>query len=110
MLDVLHYYFEEDIFYESEEQADARSKLRKMIYEELYERPYKYARKPQAKGVEDYPKDGEASESEWLSEEEEREITPFEPKKQPTIPYSPPSKVDIGSALPFGSALDAPME
>lgn len=109
MLDVLHYYFEEDIDYESEDRAEARSRLRSRVYEEMYGRPYKYARKSQREATE-YPEEELASDSDWLSEAEEREITPFQPKKKPTIPYSPPSNVDIGSELPFGSALDAPMQ
>jgi len=111
MLDVLHYYFEEDIDYESEERADARSRVRSRIFEEMYDRPYRYARRPQLEPSAAYSEieDG-ASDPDWLSEAEEREITPFQPKKKPTIPYSPPSNVDIESELPFGFALDAPMQ
>jgi hypothetical protein len=43
MLDVLHYYFEEDSRYSTAEEAEAVSDMRLSLYRQMYDVQYKYA-------------------------------------------------------------------
>jgi hypothetical protein len=87
MIDVLHYFFEEDALAVSEIHAETRSQIRKGIYGQLYGTPYAYSSdksKPQrqeAWGVDS----GDAK------------------------PYIPPTEFDPDAFNPFGSVLDAPI-
>lgn len=106
MLDVLHFFFEEDLFYSSAEQAEGRDRAREAIYQDFYGENYKYSasRSSTASGQ------GISRNFDYDIEVEE-EITPFDPlqKKQPTKPYIPPTPVNATSSQPFGNVLDAPM-
>ena len=42
MLDVLHYFLEDDMNYSTAEQAEARDNSRSAIYEAMYSSSYKY--------------------------------------------------------------------
>lgn len=108
MTDVLHYFFEEDMFYSSAEQAEGRDRARQQIYQQFYNSEYPYAMHT-----------GNASSTAYstknfdqvITEEEEEKLTPFDPlqKKQPTKPYVPPTQMNAKLALPFGDALDGPL-
>lgn len=86
MLDVVHYFFEEDARYSSAEEAEAVTRMRSQIYSGLYGTTYKYAVKtnvsPGASGSVD---------------------------DMALKPYVPPTEVDIDSPMPYGSVLDAPI-
>jgi hypothetical protein len=84
MLDVLHYFFEEDLFYSTVEQAEGRDRSRVAIYQDFYNSSYAYSTttgstasgKGYTKNFDDY---------EFISEEEEEKIVPFDPLQINTI-------------------------
>lgn len=97
MLDVIHYIFEEDSTFISQEQFQSRDSVRVKMYRELYERSYKYSRAPrQNDGIADFDDDFE-------------DLTPMDPLKPPTKGYTPPTDFDPDSLNPFGGVLDAPI-
>lgn len=104
MLDVIHYFFEEDMFYSSAEQAEGRDRARQQIYQQFYESEYAYA---VATGN-SASSSGVTSKNFDIAEEG---IVPFDPlqKSKPTKPFVPPTPVNARSPLPFGSALEGPL-
>lgn len=107
MMDVIHYFFEEDMNASTGEQAEARSKTRTQLYQDLYGRPYKYATKgSKSSGTQNMkPEDYETEDGPSMAD-----IKPFDPKKEPTKAYFAPTDFDPDSASPFGNSLDAPMK
>ena len=110
MVDVLHYFFEEDLRFSSEEEIEATSTTREVVYRNLYKTDYKYKMHKKSRngstnqytaaGVENtYPTDGYFGE----------DIEPFDPTKGEVKPYIPPTEFDGESPLPFGRTLDAPL-
>jgi len=88
MLDVLHFFFEEDSRYHTGDEAKGVEALRVALYETMYKTTYKYrtgnnSRNPSAQGF--------ASDS-------------FKTKS-----YIPPTDFDPDSSNPFGAALEAPL-
>lgn len=100
MLDVIHYFFEEDSRYASAEQAEASNRAREIIYSDLYNTRYPYS----TSGGQGISKDFDI--------EPEEEITPFDPmqKKQPTKPFIAPTQVNASLPQPFGGFIDGPLE
>ena len=89
MLDIIHYYFEEDNSrYETGEQADAVSKMRVQLYN-LYGYQYNYKINTKSKG-------GGSNEFGGIASGE-------------TKPYIPPTEFDPDSSNPFGGVLDQPL-
>jgi hypothetical protein len=96
MLDIVHYYFENDSIGEKEEQ-DAKLKMRRTLYTQLYDRPYT-----------------------WGTETDGREFGTqtvasgdvYAGGGDPQLthkPYIPPTPVNAASPKPFGTVLDAPL-
>lgn len=100
MLDVIHYFFEEDLHVATAEEADARDRTRSSIYRNLYNREYMHAR-PSSRGPQDWDNDPGL--------QEEAPIEPFNPA-QKIKPYTAPTDFNPNSAKPFGNVLDAPLE
>lgn len=98
MLDVLHFYFEEDNSLSTEAEVRTRSRTRELLYGKMYGRPYRYAYTPSEPQEEDDEDDFESD-----------EITPFNPKNRPVKEYIPPTPFDPDSSNPFGTILDAPL-
>lgn len=97
MLDVLHYYMEEDFMVNSAEQAEARDKARAVLYKLIYDKEFKLGQnknysKPTASGF------------------EEDVLVPVDPTKEPTKSYIPPTDFNPDLVKPFGDKLDAPFE
>lgn len=88
MLDVIHFLFEEDSRYISQEEVESVSAMRTQIYETLYGVSYNYKVKKSARSN---------STSTGISGIEE------------TKPYIPPTEFDPQASNPFGSALEAPL-
>lgn len=86
MVDVIHYFFEEDARYKSAEEAEAVSAMRTRLYSSLYGETYTYTVSTGASR-----QGGVGAGSDDLK------------------PYIPPTQVDSDSPLPFGTALDAPL-
>ena len=104
MVDVLHYYFEEDMIATSNEQAEAKSKTRVSIYQTMYGRDYKYVYKGDTSQKVKSPEDYETEDGPDMAD-----IKPFDPKREPTKAYFAPTDFDPDSSSPFGNGLDAPM-
>lgn len=85
MLDVVHYFFEDDSRFSTAEEAQAVSEFRATIYGMLYGTTYKYR-------VSNSPINGRTGR---YSDGDVK-------------PYIPPTDFNPDSGLPFGSALDAP--
>lgn len=98
MVDVLHYYFEEDLSVVSQEEVAAKSESRSVIYRTLYGTTYKYKvdtgsnRQTTASGSSSFD-----------------DLVPFDPSNSVTKPYVPPTDFDPEMAKPFGTVLDAPL-
>lgn len=101
MLDVIHYFFEDDLNYSTAEQAEARDKTRDSIYAELYDSTYKYSRKSSNGAYEPLS-------AEEMSAAEEKMPEPFNPAQRPKA-YVAPTNFDPNAAKPFGNILDAPL-
>ena len=101
LFDVLHYYFEEDSSTsQSAEHAEAKDMLRTSLYENLYNKPYRFASKKSSNLDNiDLP---------MGDEELPVPIDPFEKSNQ-TKPYRPPTDFDSSLSSPFGTTLDAPL-
>lgn len=108
MLDVLHYFFEDDLAVSSAEQQDARSNTRSAVYKTLYGTKYKYEVKKSGNGSSNYAADGSTIPSEGFYGETE-DIAPFDPMNNVTKPYVPATEMDADSPMPFGKVLDAPL-
>jgi len=106
MLDVIHYFFEEDMFYSSAEQAEGRDRARQQIYNQFYESEYPYAVTSSSNNA-----SGVVTRNFDVEEEKDDEIVPFDPlqKNKPTKPFIPATPVNAKSNQPFGSALDGPL-
>jgi hypothetical protein len=102
MIDVLHYFFEDDLYHSTHEQGEAREKVRFSMYRELYDTEYKYAIF-QDKGIKTY-KDFDDLEVDETTRA--ADVSPFD---APIKPFVPPTRLDEGSEAPFGSIIDAPL-
>ena len=110
MLDVIHFFFETDNTYPSGEVAEAVSKMRTTLYQQMYNQHYPYAvstsgSRGQTNSVPD----------DFLMTPEEEAaasapVNPFSARRQPPKAFVPATNLDESSAKPFGSALDAPMQ
>jgi hypothetical protein len=106
MLDVIHYFFEEDSTFVSQEHLETREGVRKNIYTQMYDRPYKYFRGKGSSSGGSYS--GGISGSDSLDDSFE-DLSPVDPLKPPTKGYVPPTDFDPSSPKPFGGVLDAPI-
>jgi hypothetical protein len=97
MLDVLHYYMEEDYNVSSQEQIDARSDVRKAIYRHMYNKEYKF------------PAGKKNNAQVTASGLDLNDVVSVDPLKEPTKSYVPPTDFNPESKKPFGDVLDAPL-
>ena len=97
MLDVLHYLFESDSLVEKETQ-DAKVKMRRTIYGQLYERSYRWGSDTA---------DGRDFGTQEVASGERMDFS--EPPRLTHKPYIPPTPIDATAAKPFGNVLDAPL-
>lgn len=96
MLDVIHYFYEEDMNYSSLEQIQMSDARRINIFEGLYGVTYPYA----------------SDSARAATQDEFGNIKQFNPAGNgngTTKPYMPPTDFDPDSFNPFGQALDAPI-
>jgi len=104
MVDVIHYMFESDFSnISSSEQMDAQSKMRSVLYKNLYGKDYKYGSPSSANSYDLYPEDAPEGDFD--------DIEPVDPMKmsQAVKPYVPPTDFNENLANPFGTILDAPL-
>jgi hypothetical protein len=105
MLDVLHYFFEDDLNYSTAEQAEARDKMRASLYGQLYNTTYRYSSGANSSRT---ARNFDVDEEIKPVELKERKVDSFNPAIPPK-PYVAPTPVNVNSAKPFGSVLDAPL-
>lgn len=106
MVDVLHFLFEEDLDATSGEQAEAQTKARELIYNDLYGEKYKYGVKSSQNK---YNTPGYTPDNDGFYGQEVDDIQVFDPMSQPTKPYVPPTDFEENSSRPFGGLLDEPL-
>jgi hypothetical protein len=103
MLDVIHFYFEEDSRFSTGEEVEAVSKMRTELYK-LYGVTYKYGVKKSGSSSTSgrrYVSDSDSSDNFGLSE--------FDPNSQEVKEYVEPTEFNPDSSMPFGNILDAPL-
>jgi hypothetical protein len=109
MCDILHYLFEEDNIYVSEEHMKSKVKLRESVYEGMYGQTYKYKGNTSTS----YPASGPRNPTQDFDfgpEDDLADVKPFNPREQPTKPLIKATPFDPDAAKPFGRILDAPLK
>lgn len=105
MLDVVHYFFEDDMNYSTAEQAKAHEKLRESVYKNLYDSQYKYGSSTSRGRTYTASSGGfNFDEAESQIQEETEVVKPFNPRQSATKPYIPPTDYSQ-----LGSVLDGPL-
>lgn len=101
MLDVLHYFFEEDINrISTAEQSESVDGMRKGLYL-LYGKQYKYGTKDSSNAP---------AGRVYVGDTEEFSMdAPLDPSAQETKPFVPATDFNPESSMPFGGILDAPL-
>lgn len=102
MIDVLHFFFEEDLYHSNKEQGESRDKVRFSMYKELYDIDYKYAvfQENSYRTYKDFDN---------LDPAETDRVSKISAFDAPIKPFVPPTKLDETSDAPFGSIIDAPL-
>jgi hypothetical protein len=93
MLDVLHYLFEYDLSVASGEELDAKNKMRKTIYRELYNKDYSFG------------SSNSSSDNNYDYGLDDLDGPVNAPATNKTKPYFPPTPFNPDAADPFGGAL-----
>ena len=104
MLDVFHFFFEEDSLSSgTAEHFEAKDSLRSTVYSSLYNVEYKY--KANKTSTTDF------SELDDPLDDFDEAPVPVDPFKKSNAvkPYTPATTFDPEAAKPFGSILDAPL-
>jgi hypothetical protein len=104
MMDVIHFYFEEDSRFATAEQIEAVSRMRTELYK-LYGTTYKYAVKSSGKM-------SSSSGRKYINDSEDSsdfDLAEFDPNNQEVKEYVEPTEFNPDSSMPFGSVLDAPL-
>lgn len=105
-LDVIHFFFEEDLFVSTSEEMEAKSAVRVAMYESFYGERYKYEYKNNSRNNSTNGQSFDANE--FYNED----LTAFDPSAppRPTKPYTPATDFTGDSPLPFGKLLDGPLQ
>jgi hypothetical protein len=104
MLDVIHYFLEEDLLNQPFDGSEAKSKMRESLYRSMYERDYRYKVSSDNQGYNYSTASGVPSDAYAGTDVE----NPLDLPKKQTKPYVPPTNFDEDSLLPFGKLLDPP--
>lgn len=103
MLDVVHFFLEEDLRYRSPEEYESVNSVRSRIYETLYNTPYVY------KG-ESVTQKSKSGGRQYINNTADFDDLPSEfSDTRETKPFIAPTPVNADSFLPFGAALDSPL-
>lgn len=106
MLDVVHYFFEEDHRYSTFEEASFKDQFRSSIFKNLYDSNYAFGSTDGSETT-DY-RSGQID-SELSAEATPEIIEPFNPRAKNVKGYVPPTNLNENSSKPFGSILDEPL-
>ena len=101
MLDVIHFYFEEDLMADSKEEVENKTRVRSLIYREMYHKAYKYGNSSSGESY-NY---STASDG-FIGEADDEVDEPIKPSQKT---YIPPTDFNPDSPVPFGKNLDAPL-
>jgi hypothetical protein len=102
MLDVFHYFFEEDALWSSTaEHAEAKDEVRSQVYSGLYNKTYNYGASKSRQVTFDDIDDP-------LNNEMPVPVDPFE-RSNSVKPYTPATDFNPDAHKPFGQVLDAPL-
>jgi len=106
MLDVIHYFYDDDNRYVNYEEAKIVSSYRDSVYRLMYKTDYKFKLEDSDQDIRDF----DAMDlDDPLSNEQEAPIVPFNPRASNVKPYTPPTEFAEDSSKPFGTVLDAPL-
>ena len=109
MLDVIHFYFEEDMLAaSSKEHLEVRDHVRSTLYREFYDREYQYGSSSSSTSLSPSILDDELG----VDDVPPQPIDPEQESKAfavPPKPYTPPTRINPNSAKPFGALIDAPL-
>jgi hypothetical protein len=106
MLDVLHYFFEEDFTYVSDENMTFNEVFRTNVYREFYKKEYQYVRDKESSSSLDSL---DSPLNEDIAEDPRDKIRVFSPREKSAKQYMAPSELTNNDAKPFGSVLDGPI-
>lgn len=107
MLDVIHYFFEDDYRYSTNEESIYKDEFRKSFYSRVYNYDYRYS-SDGGKSKESY-RDFDSEIPEALEEVEEV-IQPFSPRERKAVKAFVETTPMVGDEIkPFGSILDGPI-
>lgn len=109
MLNVMHYYFEDDHNMANSEEAEAKSSIRTSIYRMLYNTEYKYKYKSKH-STSGYNYSTETANGEPVLDGFVGQDVEDKPDKGPTKPFVPTTDFNPDSSLPFGKTLDPPLK
>lgn len=105
MLDVIHYYFEDDHRYASFDEASFKDEFRSSIFKNLYDSEYAFGMSkddtPDYRNIE--------SELDDPIEQPQEAIEPFNPRAKSVKGFIEPTNLNENSTKPFGSILDEPL-
>ena len=108
MLDVIHYFFEEDYRYASDQEQIYKDEFRKSFYKRVYSYEYKYASED-ISGTRGSYRDFDI-ELEEATDEVEEVIQPFSPRDRKAAKAFVEATPIVGDEIkPFGSILDGPI-
>lgn len=99
MLDVIHFYFEQDHRYSTFEEASFKDEFRSSIFKNLYESKYEFG----------MSSENAIPDLDTPEEQKPEVIEPFNPRAKSVKAYTPPTDFDETSSKPFGSILDSPL-
>ena len=109
MLDVIHYFFEQDMLVASSEEAEARSKMRTILYQALYEKTYNYQYTSSKNSYNYSTASGNLGMPEGgFTVDNSDSFEPDAPDKGPTKPFVPATDFNSESVDPFNGVLDPP--
>jgi hypothetical protein len=108
MLDVLHFFLEEDMNYASGEQADGRSRSREVLYQDFYGYKYPYSSSSSSAGMNN-PVYADGNVKNFDEYKDDDAVVPFDPLKTPTKAFVPATPVNASMSKPFGAVLDEPL-
>jgi hypothetical protein len=106
MLDVIHYFYDDDNRYNGYDEAKIVSGFRDAVYRIMYKTDYSFKMDDDESEVKNFD-DLEFDDS--GSMEKEEPVVPFNPRASNVKPYTPPTEFKEDSSKPFGSILDAPL-
>jgi hypothetical protein len=107
MLDVIHYFFEEDFRYSTNEESIYKDEFRKSFYKKVYKYDYRYVSESETSDRAYRDFDADAMEE---ADAPQETIEPFNPRARKSSKAFIEATPIVGDeSTPFGSILDGPI-